>query len=106
MKNLHEDNKSRMSWSQRVAQIRAEAHAIQLAARDTRVPWYTKALAACVFAYLFNPIDLIPDFIPILGYVDDLLIVPAGLFLVVKLIPPDVMAEHRVTARAAGIKAS
>ncbi len=55
----------------------------------------------CVLAYLFSPIDLIPDFIPIIGYLDDLIVVPAGLLLVIRLIPPDVMAEHREAARLA-----
>ncbi len=76
-----------------------EAHAVYLASKDRRVPWYAKFLAACVLAYLFSPIDLIPDFIPVIGYLDDLIIVSAGLWLVVRLIPPDVMAEHRATAR-------
>ncbi len=56
------------------------------------------------WGYLFSPIDLIPDFIPIIGYLDDLLIVPAGLLLVIRLIPPDVVAEHRETARVAALE--
>ena len=75
-----------------------DAHAVYLAARDPRVPWYAKALGIAVAAYAFSPIDLIPDFIPVLGYLDDLIIVPLGIALVVKLIPPEVMAEHRATA--------
>jgi uncharacterized membrane protein YkvA (DUF1232 family) len=81
--------------------ITRDVYAVYLARRDPRVPWYAKALAVCVAAYAFSPIDLIPDFIPILGYADDLLILPLGVFLVVKLIPADVMAEHR--AQAAGL---
>jgi uncharacterized membrane protein YkvA (DUF1232 family) len=72
-----------------------------LAARDPRVPWYAKATAACVAAYALSPIDLIPDFIPILGYVDDLLILPLGIMLAVKLIPAELMAEHRTAASRA-----
>jgi uncharacterized membrane protein YkvA (DUF1232 family) len=72
--------------------------AVYLARRDPRVPWYAKALAICVAAYAFSPIDLIPDFIPILGYVDDLVILPLGVLAVVRMIPRDVMAEHRVRA--------
>jgi hypothetical protein len=64
------------------------------------VPWYAKALAAGVVAYAFSPIDLIPDFIPVLGYVDDLLLVPLGIALVVRLVPPEVMAECRLLAAA------
>jgi uncharacterized membrane protein YkvA (DUF1232 family) len=79
---------------------RRDAHAICLAARDPRVPWYAKALAIAVAAYAFSPIDLIPDFIPVLGYVDDLVIVPLGIALVMKLIPAELMAEHRARVTA------
>ena len=76
-------------------------HAIWLAARDPRVPWYAKALGLAVAAYALSPIDLIPDFIPVLGYLDDLILVPLGIALVMKLIPADVLAEHRAEALAA-----
>jgi uncharacterized membrane protein YkvA (DUF1232 family) len=72
--------------------------AVWIAARDPRVPWYAKALALAVAAYALSPIDLIPDFIPVLGYLDDLIIVPLGLLLVIKLIPPELMAEFRAEA--------
>jgi len=78
-----------------------EVHAVYLAARDPRTPWYAKALAVCVAGYALSPIDLIPDFIPVIGYLDDLLIVPLGILAVVKLIPPDVMAESRAAAALA-----
>jgi uncharacterized membrane protein YkvA (DUF1232 family) len=65
------------------------------------VPWYAKALAVAVAAYALSTIDLIPDFVPVLGYLDDLIIVPAGIALVVRLIPAEIMAEHRRTASAA-----
>jgi len=81
--------------------VRRDAHAIYLAARDPRVPWYAKALAACVAGYALSPIDLIPDFIPVLGYLDDLIIVPLGILAVARLIPPAVLAEHRAAALAA-----
>ncbi len=68
--------------------------------RDPRVPWYAKMIAGCVAAYALSPIDLIPDFIPVLGYLDDLIIVPLGILLVVALIPPHIMAQHRATAEA------
>ncbi len=80
--------------------IKRDVHALYLAACDGRVPWYAKVIAGCVAAYALSPIDLIPDFIPVLGYVDDLIIVPAGILLAVRMIPPDVMAEHRATAAA------
>src|SRR4051794_4871960 len=88
-------------WMQWARAIRRDAHALYLAARDPRVPWYAKALAIAVAAYALSPIDLIPDFIPVLGYLDDLLIVPVGIALVVRLIPPEIMAEHRALATAA-----
>jgi len=75
--------------------IKRDVVAIWLAARDPRVPWYAKAIAAAVAAYALSPIDLIPDFIPVLGYLDDLLIVPLGILLVIRLIPDDLMAEFR-----------
>src|SRR5580765_3726871 len=81
--------------------IKRDVVALWLAARDPRVPWYAKAVAGAVAAYALSPIDLIPDFVPVLGYLDDLIIVPVGIFLVVRLIPPDIMAEHRAAAAAA-----
>ena len=81
--------------------IKRDVHAVYLAARDPRTPWYAKALALCVAGYALSPIDLIPDFIPVLGYLDDVIIVPLGIMAVVKLIPPDVMAKHRAAASVA-----
>ena len=78
-----------------------DVHALYLAARDPRVPWYTKALAIVVAGYALSPVDLIPDFIPVIGYLDDLLLVPVGIALVVWMIPPEVMAEHRAAAALA-----
>lgn len=92
------------SWRQQVRTLKTEAHAVYLASKDPRVPWYAKALAACVLGYLFSPIDLIPDFIPVVGFLDDLILVPAGLLLVIRLISPEVMAEHRETARIAALE--
>lgn len=81
--------------------LKRDAHAVWLCARDPRTPWYAKALGFAVAAYAFSPIDLIPDFIPVLGYLDDLIIVPAGLWLVLRMIPPAVLDEHRAAAEAA-----
>ena len=81
--------------------IKRDVHAVWLAARDPRTPWYAKALALAVAAYAVSPIDLIPDFIPVLGYLDDLVIVPLGVLLVVRLIPLEVMEEHREAAAKA-----
>src|SRR3954469_21763565 len=81
--------------------LRRDVHALYLAARDPRVPWYAKALAIAVAAYALSPIDLMPDFIPVLGYLDDLIIVPLGVLVAIRLIPPEVMADHRAAAVAA-----
>ena len=81
--------------------IKRDVHALYLASGDPRVPWYAKALAVAVAAYALSPIDLIPDFIPVLGYRDDVIILPLGIMLVVSLIPSEIMAEHRELAAAA-----
>jgi uncharacterized membrane protein YkvA (DUF1232 family) len=91
------------AWAQA---LKRDMHATYLAARDPRVPWYAKALALCVAAYALSPIDLIPDFIPVLGYLDELIILPLGILLAVRLIPPAVFAEHRATATSAPMQAS
>ena len=80
-------------WARR---LKRDSHAVYLAARDPRVPWYAKLLA--VAGYALSPIDLIPDFIPVIGYLDDLVIVPLGVWLVVSLIPGEVMVECRTRA--------
>lgn len=77
--------------------IKRDVRALYLSARDPRVPWYAKAVALAVAAYALSPIDLIPDFIPVLGYLDDIILVPLGILLAVRLIPPEVLAEHRAT---------
>jgi uncharacterized membrane protein YkvA (DUF1232 family) len=81
--------------------IKRDVRALYFAARDPRIPWYAKVLAFIVAAYALSPIDLIPDFIPVLGYLDDIIIVPLGILLVVRLIPAEVMAEHRLAAAEA-----
>lgn len=79
-------------WAKR---LKHETYALYLAGRDPRTPWYAKLLALAIAAYAASPIDLIPDFIPVLGYLDDLILVPAGIWLVLRLIPAEVMAEAR-----------
>ena len=79
--------------------LKTELYALYLAYRDPRVPWYARLIAACVVGYAFSPIDLIPDPIPILGYLDDLIIVPIGVWLALKMIPKGIMAECREKAR-------
>jgi uncharacterized membrane protein YkvA (DUF1232 family) len=87
----------------RARALKTEVYAIYLAARDPRTPWYARALIFFVVAHTFSPIDLIPDFIPVLGYLDDLIITPGGIWLAVRLIPPEVLAEARATAATRGI---
>jgi uncharacterized membrane protein YkvA (DUF1232 family) len=88
------------AWKGWVKQLKTETYAIYLASKDPRVPWYAKALVVFVVAHTFSPIDLIPDFIPVLGYVDDLIVTPLGIALALKMIPESVMAECRERARA------
>lgn len=75
--------------------LKSEIHALYLAARDPRTPWYAKLLIASVVAYALSPIDLVPDFVPVLGYLDDLLLLPMGIYLALKLIPADVLIDAR-----------
>jgi uncharacterized membrane protein YkvA (DUF1232 family) len=90
----------------RARALKQEAYAISLAARDPRTPWYAKALVFFVVAHTFSPIDLIPDFIPVLGYLDDLIITPGGLWLAVRLIPPEVLADARSAAATRHVDAN
>jgi uncharacterized membrane protein YkvA (DUF1232 family) len=85
----------------RAAAIKRDTLAVYFACRDPRTPWYVKLLAGGVVAYALSPIDLIPDFIPVLGYLDDLILVPLGIALAVRMIPGDVLADCRVQAQAA-----
>ena len=80
--------------------MKRDVHALYLASQDPRVPWYAKVLAVIVVGYAISPIDLIPDFIPVVGYLDDVILVPLGILLVIRLIPPEIMAEHRDLAAA------
>lgn len=88
------------SLRQHAQALKRDALTVWLIGRDPRVPWYVKGLALGVAAYAFSPIDLIPDFVPVLGYLDDLIIVPAGLWLVVRLTPPAILADLRRQAEA------
>jgi uncharacterized membrane protein YkvA (DUF1232 family) len=88
------------AWKHRARQLKIETYAIYLAYRDPRVPWYARLFAACVVGYAFSPIDLIPDPIPILGYLDDLVLVPVGVALALKMIPENVLSECRERSEA------
>ena len=85
-------------WRSRVAGLKSETYALYLAARDRRVPLAAKVVTALVVAYALSPIDLIPDFIPVLGYLDDLVLLPLGIALAIRLVPPHVLAECRAEA--------
>ena len=84
--------------------VKRDIHALWFAARDARTPWYAKALALAIAAYAFSPIDMIPDFIRVLGYLDDAILLPLGILLVVRMVPRAVMAECRAMADAAATR--
>ena len=86
-------------WKEWAERLKIEIYTLYLAYRDPRTPWYAKLAAACVAGYAFSPIDLIPDFIPLLGYLDDLLLLPLGVALALKLLPEQVLADSREKAR-------
>ena len=88
------------SLKARAGQLKTEVIALYLAARHPRTPWYAKLLIAAIVAYAVSPIDLIPDFIPVIGLLDDVLLLPLGIIVVLKMIPPSVMAECRARASA------
>ncbi|MFN4361972.1 MAG: YkvA family protein [Hylemonella sp.] len=104
-----------MGWleglRQRARALKDQTYVLYLAARHPRTPWYAKLLVAGIVAYAFSPIDLIPDFIPVLGLLDDLVLIPLGIWLAIRLVPPLVLAECRLRAqerrklvsRAAGV---
>lgn len=85
----------------RARQLKADTYALYLAARDSRTPWHAKLFVAFIVAYAFSPVDLIPDFVPVLGYLDDLILLPLGIALAIRLIPDDVLAECRARAHDA-----
>ncbi len=86
------------SWKARARALKREVVALVLAYRDPRTPWYGKVWAGIVVAYAFSPIDLIPDPIPVLGYLDDLVLIPLGVLIALRLIPPQVMLDSRARA--------
>jgi uncharacterized membrane protein YkvA (DUF1232 family) len=88
------------SWKLKAKALKQEVYALSLAAKDSRVPWYAKVFAVLIMGYVLSPIDLIPDFIPVIGYVDDFILVPAAIILLIKMIPKEVMEECREKAKA------
>lgn len=102
------------SWKQKVRQLKRETYALYLAYQDPRVPWTAKIVVMCIVGYALSPIDLIPDAIPILGQLDDLILIPVGIALAIRLIPADVLdacreraavelEQNRPTSRVAGV---
>jgi uncharacterized membrane protein YkvA (DUF1232 family) len=90
---------SRGRFKQRVQDLKAETYALYLAARHPDTPWYAKLLVVGIVAYAVSPIDLIPDFIPIIGFLDDLILIPIGIIIASRMIPPLVLAECRARAQ-------
>ncbi|WP_129793041.1 YkvA family protein [Sphingosinicella sp. CPCC 101087] len=95
---MRKPRRNRQSLTQKLL---IEAHAVWLAARDPRTPWHARAFGLLIAAYALSPIDLIPDFIPVLGLVDDAILIPAGIWLFVKMLPPGQFEEHRAAASTA-----
>jgi uncharacterized membrane protein YkvA (DUF1232 family) len=88
-----------VNWREWARQLKTETLALYLAYRDPRAPWYARVVIVLVVAYAFSPIDLIPDFIPVLGYLDDLVLLPLGIALAIRLLPADLLADCREQAR-------
>jgi len=91
------------SWKTKVKQLRSEVYALYLASKHPKTPWYAKAFAVFIIGYALSPVDLIPDFIPVVGYIDDLIIVPAGISLLIKMIPKEILEECREKARSQSV---
>lgn len=88
-----------IGWKERVRGLKRDIYALMLAYRDPRVPWYARLFLLCLLAYAFSPLDLIPDFLPLIGLVDDMILLPLGILLAIKLIPPPVFQESRARAQ-------
>lgn len=90
----------------RARALKREVVAVYLAAKDPRTPWYAKGLVFLIVAYALSPIDLIPDFVPVLGYLDDLIIIPSGIWLAIRMVPPEVLSEAREAAATDSVERS
>jgi uncharacterized membrane protein YkvA (DUF1232 family) len=89
-----------LTWIARARALKRDVYTLYYAIKDPRTPWYAKAFGAVVVAYAFSPIDLIPDPIPVLGYLDDIVLIPIGVALTIRLIPPHVLEDCRIKAQA------
>jgi uncharacterized membrane protein YkvA (DUF1232 family) len=89
-----------MRWKEKAKRLKENVYVLYLALGDRRTPWYAKVLLVVIIAYAVSPVDLIPDFIPVLGYVDDLVLIPAGIWLALKLVPREVLDEKRLKAKS------
>ena len=87
------------SWQRKAKALKQEVYALSLAVKDPRVPWYAKAFAVLIIGYILSPIDPIPDFIPVIGYLDELIVVPLGIIILSKMIPKEVFEECREKAK-------
>jgi uncharacterized membrane protein YkvA (DUF1232 family) len=92
-----------MKWQEKARRLKTELYVLYLALKDPRTPWYARALVAVIIAYALSPVDLVPDFIPVLGYIDDLILIPAGIYLALKMVPGEVLEEYRQKARSVSI---
>ncbi len=92
-----------MKWKEKARRLQDEVYVLYLSFKDPRVPWYAKVFIITIIAYALSPIDLIPDFIPVLGYLDDLIIIPAGVYLALKMVPGEIREEYRQKARGTKI---
>lgn len=87
-----------MNWKEKARRLGKDIYFLYLAFKDRRTPWYARVLIGAVVVYALSPVDLIPDFIPVVGYLDDLIIVPAGIYLALKMIPRELLLEYRQDA--------
>ena len=93
-----------MTWKQQAQRVHTEAQTFYFAFKHPRVPWYAKVVAVCTAGYLFSPIQLIPSFIPVIGFLDDFLVLFLGVKLLQRIIPPDILAECRQQANDAEMR--
>lgn len=84
-----------VNWKEKAKQLRNEITVLYRASKDPRLPWYAKALMVVIIGYAMSPIDLIPDFIPVIGQVDDLILIPLGIYILLKIVPKEIIDEHR-----------